>query len=275
MQLRRVVEIAGMVERCDFDVQVAAAASGSSIRPDLVVRLAGDRSIVVDAKVSLSAFLEAAEATDDGTRAERLAAHAKHLRAHVDALAAKEYWSAFPRSPEFVVLFIPGDGFLSAALEADAALLEYAFRRRVHILTPTTLISALRTIAFEWQQVTLTENARAVHEVGRELYQRLSTYAGHIDRLGRTLGAAVGHFNAAVGSLERSVLASGRRLQELGVSDDPIPAAKPLEDPVRRISAPELLSDAPSGPDVVPLPIRQPAVPARPPPAKTSVPGAS
>ncbi len=243
MQLRRVVEIAGMVERCDFDVQVSAGTPSGPVRPDLVVRLAGGRNIVVDAKVSLSAYLSATEATDEETRAQRMASHARHLRAHVDALAAKEYWSAFRQSPEFIVLFIPGDAFLSAALEADAALLEYAFRRRVHPLTPATLISALRTIAFEWQQVTLTDNARAVHEAGRELYQRLSTYAGHVDRLGRTLGSAVGHYNAAVGSLERNVLAAGRRLHDLGVTGDPVRQVLPLTEPVRRISAPELLPD--------------------------------
>lgn len=243
MQLRRVVEMAGMVERCDFDVQVAASTPSGSVRPDLVVRLAGGRSIVVDAKVSISACSEAAAATDEHSRRELLARHAKHLRAHVDALAAKEYWSAFPQCPEFVVLFIPGDGFLAAALEGDPALLEYAFRRRVHILTPVTLISALRTIAYEWQQSALSDNARAVHEVGRELYKRLVTYAAHVDRLGRTLGAAVGHYNAAVGSLERNVLASSRRLQDLDVSDAAVPPPPLLTDPVRRLSAPELGPD--------------------------------
>lgn len=243
MQLRRVVEIAGMVERCDFDVQVSASTASGPVRPDLVVRLAGGRNVVVDAKVSLSAFLSAAETTDEEVRGQRLASHARHLRAHVDALAAKEYWSAFRQSPEFIVLFIPGDAFLSAALEVDPALLEHAFRRRVHPLTPATLISALRTIALEWQQVTLTDNARAVYDVGRELYQRLSIYAGHVDRLGRTLGSAVSHYNAAVGSLERNVLASGRRLHDLGVTGDPIRQTVPLTEPVRRVSAPELRPD--------------------------------
>jgi DNA recombination protein RmuC len=252
MQLRRVVELAGMVERCDFDVQVATGTPTGWVRPDLLVRLAGGRSIVVDAKVSLSAFLEATAAADEATRDQRLAAHAKHLRAHVDALAAKEYWSAFPQCPEFVVLFIPGDGFLAAALVADPALLEHAFGRRVHILTPATLISALRTIAFEWQESALTDNARAVLDVGRELYKRLSTYAGHIDRLGRTLGAAVGHYNAAVGSLERNLLASSRRLYEFGVSDEVIPPPRAIEEPVRRISAADLLADG----RIVSLPVR-------------------
>lgn len=241
VQLRRVVEIAGMVERCDFDVQVGAP--GGTVRPDLVVHLAGGRSIVVDAKVSLAAFLQAAEASDESGRRDQLAAHARHVRAHVDALAGKEYWSAFPQCPEFVVLFLPGDGFLAGALEGDPGLLEYAFRRRVHILTPATLISALRTIAFGWQQSELTENARAVYEVGRELYKRLSTFAGHVDRLGRTLGAAVGSYNATVGSLERSVLVSTRRLQELGISAgaaDPGAVPTRLEEPVRRVSAPDL-----------------------------------
>lgn len=242
MQLRRVVEIAGMVERCDFDVQVAACTLTGSVRPDLVVRLAGGRSIVVDAKVSLAAYLEAAEAKPEDVRRQRLTSHAKHVRSHVDALAAKEYWTAFAQSPEFVVLFLPGESFLSAALDADPALLEYAFRRRVHLLTPTTLISALRTIAFEWQQVTLTENARAVHDVGRELYQRLATYARHVEQLGRSLAASVTHYNAAVGSLERNVLASSRRLQDLGVAEDAIPPPASLAEPVRRLSSPELVA---------------------------------
>ena len=243
MQLRRVVELAGMVERCDFDVQCSARTAAGVVRPDMVVRLAGARSIVVDAKVPLSAFLEAAELPDGPARVDRLAAHARQLRTHVDGLAAKDYWAAFSGTPEFVVLFVPGDSFLSAALESDPALLDHAFRQRVHILTPTTLISALRTIAVEWQHDVLTDSAREVVDAGRELHKRLATYARHVDRLGRALGGAVDHYNASLGSLERNVVSQSRRLAQLHVSEPSIECPQPIDEPLRRLSSPALLTE--------------------------------
>ncbi len=259
MQLRRVVELAGMVDRCDFDTQVTVGTADGPLRPDMVVRLAGSRSVVVDAKVSLAAFLEAAEASTDDVRTERFAAHARQLRAHVDALAGKAYWSAFSACPEFVVLFVPGEAFLAPALDADPHLLEDAFAKRVHIMTPTTLISSLRTIAFEWQQSALTDNAREIYEVGRELYKRLATFGGHVERLGRALGGAVGHYNASVGSLERSVLSQARRLQELEVTDAELPAPVPLDEPLRAVSAGEFLNATATNWQVIaPLPVPPP-----------------
>ena len=188
LQLRRVVEHAGMTARCDFDEQVT---TGDGLRPDLVVRLAGGRCVVVDAKVTLAAYLEAVESDDERHREARLDAHARHLRQHVDRLADKAYWSQLSDSPEFVVLFVPGEAFLAPALERDPALLEHAYARRVHIATPTTLISMLRTVAYAWQQQSLTENARELFETGKELHARLTTLGGHVDKLGRSLGAAV------------------------------------------------------------------------------------
>ena len=169
MQLRRVVELAGMSARCDFDEQVSVTTDDGAQRPDMVVRLAGGKNIVVDSKVSLAAYLEAAEATDEAVRAARLGAHARHLREHVDRLAAKAYWSVLSPAPEFVVLFIPGEAFLAPALESDPGLLEHAMHATVHIATPTTLVTMLRTAQYAWQQAALSENARAVFDLGREL----------------------------------------------------------------------------------------------------------
>lgn len=245
VQLRRCVELAGMADRCDFSTQeTVRGPDGAPLRPDLVVRLAGGRSIAVDAKVTLAAYLEAVDCDDDRQAVERMAAHARHLRAHVDRLADKQYWAALPDSPEFVVLFVPGEAFLAPALEHDPALLEHALARRVHVATPTTLVSLLRTAAHAWQQEQLTESARAVVASGQELYARLGTLGGHVDKLGRSLGAAVADFNRTVGSLERTVLPAARRLSELGVSGDPHPAPRALDDRPRPVSAPELLDEA-------------------------------
>src|ERR1700730_7781154 len=195
MQLRRVVELAGMSARCDFDEQVSVTTDDGAVRPDMVVRLAGGKNIVVDSKVSLAAYLEAAEADDEDVREARLDAHARHLRDHVDQLAAKAYWAALSPAPEFVVLFIPGEAFLAPALERDSGLLEHALTRKVHIATPTTLVTMLRTAQYAWQQEALSANARAVFDLGRELYERLTGMAGNLDRLGRELGSAVTAYN--------------------------------------------------------------------------------
>jgi DNA recombination protein RmuC len=240
MQLRRVVELAGMSARCDFDEQVAVATPDGALRPDMVVRLAGGKNIVVDSKVSLAAYLEAAEADGDDVRAARMDAHARHLREHVDRLAAKSYWAAVSPSPEFVILFIPGEAFLAPALERDPALLEYALGRKVHIATPTTLVTMLRTAQYAWQQAALADNARAVFDVGRELYDRIAGLGRHVDRLGRALTTAVSTYNQTVGTLESRVLVSARRLNELGVVDAELTAPAPVEETARALSAPEL-----------------------------------
>jgi DNA recombination protein RmuC len=244
MQLRRVVELAGMSPRCDFDEQVSVQAADGALRPDMVVRLAGGKNIVVDSKVSLAAYLEAAETSDEAFREARLDAHARHLRAHVDQLAAKAYWTALSPAPEFVVLFIPGEAFLAPALEHDPALLEHALARKVHIATPTTLVTMLRTAQYAWQQESLSENARLVFDLGRELYDRLTGLGKHVDGLGRALGNAVSAYNRAVGSLESRVLVSARKLNELGVVDAELEAPKPVEETVRALSAPDLAVDS-------------------------------
>jgi DNA recombination protein RmuC len=243
LQLRRVVELAGMSARCDFDEQVAVATPDGKLRPDMVVRLAGGKNIVVDSKVSLAAYLEAAEADSEDVRAARMEAHARHVREHVDRLAGKAYWAALSPSPEFVILFIPGEAFLAPALERDPGLLEYALSRRVHVATPTTLVSMLRTAQYAWQQAALAENARAVFDLGRQLYERLSGLGKHVDQLGRALAKAVTSYNQAVGALESRVLPSARRLNELGVVDGELAAPAMVEEAPRALSAPELIAE--------------------------------
>ncbi len=248
LHLRRAVELAGLVGRCDFDEQVTVrSADGATLRPDLVVNLAGGKQVVVDAKVALDAFLDATGAEDDDERAAHLARHSRQFRKHVDMLAAKGYWRALPVTPEFVVMFVPGESFLSAALEGDAALLEYAAERKVILATPTTLIALLRTVAHAWTQETLADKARDIHRLGRELHERLATMGGHLDKVGRSLAAAVGAYNLAVGSLESRVLVSARRLSELDVTDDELPSPQPVEVAPRTPSALELVEDERSG----------------------------
>jgi DNA recombination protein RmuC len=261
MQLRRVVELAGMSGRCDFDEQVSVTTPDGALRPDMVVRLAGGKNIVVDSKVSLAAYLEAAESSDPDVREARLGAHARHLREHVDRLAAKAYWSALSPSPEFVILFIPGEAFLAPALEHDPALLEHAMTQKVHIATPTTLVTMLRTAQYAWQQEALSDNARAVFDLGRELYERIAGLGRHVDGLGKALTTAVSSYNRAIGTLESRVLVSARKLNELGVVDAELEPPKPVEETVRALSAPDFVVDA--GPELVgrPLPAREPAAP--------------
>jgi DNA recombination protein RmuC len=231
IQLRRVVEMAGMLEHCDFEEQVHHEGADGRFRPDMIVHLPGAKRVVVDAKVPMQAFLDATDATDDADRKAHLVAHARQLRTHVDALAKKSYWEQFENTPEFVVAFIPGDPLLAAALEHDAALLEHAVTHHVLLATPTTLIGLLRTVAYGWQQNALTENARHVEQLGRELYKRLATFGDHLARTGRSLNGAVDAYNKAVGSLEKSVMPQARRFQELGVgaSDKELPVLEPLE----------------------------------------------
>jgi DNA recombination protein RmuC len=243
-QLRRIVEAAGMLGHCDFTEQATASTEGRVVRPDLVVHLSGDKHVVVDAKAPFSAYLEAMEARDEPTRNARLDSHARHLRGHVDALAAKAYWEAFDPTPEFVVLFVPADTFLDAALQRDASLLEHAFGRNVVLATPATLVALLRTIAYAWRQEALARNAAEVHTLGKELYGRLATMGGHIAKLGSALGTAVTSYNKAVGSLESRVLVTARKFADLGVGDtrsaEALAAPAQVETTARQLQAPEL-----------------------------------
>jgi DNA recombination protein RmuC len=261
MQLRRVVELSGMAPRCDFDEQVSVHTAEGVLRPDMVVRLAGGKNIVVDSKVSLAAYLEAAETSDDAIRAARLDAHARHLREHVDRLAAKSYWATVSPAPEFVVLFIPGEAFLAPALEHDPALLEHAMARKVHIATPTTLVTMLRTAQYAWQQDALAENARAAFDLGRELYERISSLGRNMDRLGRALSSAVTTYNQTVGSLESRVLVSARRLSQLGVVEGELEAPALIEEATRTLSAPELSAPGPAAPEPATAELGVPEVP--------------
>lgn len=253
VQLRRVVEHAGMLARVDFTAQATGTTpDGTGVRPDLVVHLPGRKHVVVDAKAPLAAFLEASEAAEDPARQEAAArAHARALRGHVDTLAAKEYWTAFDPCPEVVVCFVPGEAFLAAACAADPSLLEYAMARRVVLATPTTLLALLRTIALTWNTEALSGNAKALFDLGRELYTRLSTLGAHTGRLGRSLSKAVEDYNAFVGTLERRVLVTARRMQDLDVTDLVLEEPEPLDAVVRPVTAAELLPDAPLLPEQV------------------------
>lgn len=213
LHLRRAVELAGLVDRCDFAEQVRL--DDGARRPDLVVNLVGGRKVVVDAKVPLDAYLDATTSDDDDVRERHLRRHAGQVRAHVDLLGSKQYWRSLDESPEFVVLFLPAESFLAAALDADGALIEYAAARQVVLATPTTLIALLRTVAHGWSHEALADQARDIHRLGRELHERLASMNGHLDQLGRSLNAAVGHYNQTVGSLESRVLVSARRFGDL------------------------------------------------------------
>lgn len=244
VQLQRIVELAGMVEHCDFDTQVSAAvADAAGVRPDMIIRLAGGRHIPVDAKVPFDAWLQARETADEPRRGLLLGQHARALRSHVDALAAKAYWQHFQPSPEFVVMFVPGEPLLDAAMVLDPGLTEYAFARNVVITTPTTLIALLRTVAFTWRQERLSDSAENIHALGRELHGRLVTVGAHFTRLGLNLEKAVESYNSAVGSMESRVLVSARRFVDLGVATSGPDNLEPVASTSRRPQAPEWNSD--------------------------------
>jgi DNA recombination protein RmuC len=233
LQLRRVVELAGMVEHCDFSEQESAG----NQRPDLVVHLPRGQQIVVDAKAPTDAYREAAAAADPKLRAAKLAEHAAKVRGHVDALSGKAYWEQFQPSPEFVVLFLPGDQFLAAALEADPALLDRAIRNRVLPATPSVLVALLKAAALGWRQEAVSQNAEEISELGRQLYDRIATYTEHFEKVGYSLEAATKSYNAAVGSLEGTLLPGARKFAELGAKGaKALPEIGPIETAPREIT---------------------------------------
>ncbi|MBT4879386.1 MAG: DNA recombination protein RmuC [Alphaproteobacteria bacterium] len=242
MQLRRVVEMAGMQAHCDFVEQVTVHDEDKRLRPDMVVNMPGGKKIIIDAKAPLSAYLEAIEADDDGVRLQAMKNHVRQIRTHITALSSRAYWDQFEESPEFVVLFLPGEPFFSAALEQDPTLIEVGVEQRVIIATPTTLISLLRAASYGWRQERLEDNAREISELGKELYKRLSDMGNHMGRLGRSLGGAVESYNQTVGTMERRVLVSARKFKDLGAtaesnSIDDIPT---LTNTPRTLEAPEV-----------------------------------
>jgi DNA recombination protein RmuC len=233
IQLRRVVELAGLSEHCDFTEQQHVAAEGGVLRPDLLVRMPESRTIVIDAKTPLDAYLDAAEATDDESRRVALARHAMQVEQRVRELGQKSYWEQFEHSPEFAVLFLPGDQFLSAALVERPDLLETALKQRIIVTTPSTLMALLKVIAFGWRQNRMSENALAVRKLGEDLHKRLATFVSHLQKVSRSLGNAVDSFNASVGSMERNVLPQARKFAELGVTSEQLESVDPIDALVR------------------------------------------
>ena len=245
-QLRNVLEIAGMVEHVDFEEQPTLSGEDGVLRPDVVIRLPGGKSVAVDAKTPLQAYLDAVEAKTDDDRAGHLDVLAGNVRSHVRRLAGKKYWDGLAGGTEFVVMFIPGDAFLAAALEREPGLFEDAVRNRVLIATPITLIALVRAVAYGWQQERLAENARAVADTGRELYERVKRFGGRMEEIGKSLRRAVDHYNRGVGTLEKQVLPSARKLEGLGVvsAGESIPPLEQLETEPRTLQAAELTEPA-------------------------------
>lgn len=243
MQLRRSLEIAGLTRRCTFDEQVSTGSGTGALRPDVVVSLVGGRSVVIDSKAPLDAFLSAYAARSDTERAGHLRRHAAQVRGHMEALAAKSYWQQFDRSPEFVVMFLPGEAIFAQALDTDPGLIEDATRKGVMIATPTTLIAMLKTVGYSWAQESVAENAREIHRVASELYERLAIASRHLDKVGRSLSTAVGSYNSFVGSLETRVFVSARKLHDLEVGGDAPEHIDTLTEGPRPLAAPELVAD--------------------------------
>jgi DNA recombination protein RmuC len=244
LTLKRVVELSGMAERCDFVEQLQVESSERAVlRPDLIVRMPESREIVVDAKTPLDAYLDAIEAQDDDARRAALARHAQHMEQRVRELSLKAYWDQFEHSPEFAVLFVPGDQFLSAALAERPDLIDTALKQSIIIATPSTLMALLKVVAYGWRQAAVAEGAAEIRELGQELHKRLNTFMNHMGRASRSLGSAVDSFNAAVGSIERNVLPQARKFTELGVTSETLPSVDPVESLVRVPTAPVLEKD--------------------------------
>jgi DNA recombination protein RmuC len=242
-QLKRVAEIAGMIDRCDFDLQRTMAADDRTLRPDMRVNLAEGKHVYVDSKVPLTAFLEAAEAGDDAGRTDALARYGRHVRTHVDQLSAKQYWKG-GETPEFVVLFLPSEAFFAAALDVVPDLYDYAAQRDVVLATPTTLIGLLRAVAYGWRQAALAESAAEVFRLGRELHERLGVMGSRLDKLGRALQSSVKAYNETVATVESRVMVQARRFNDLKVTEAELTGLTQLEATTRQIQAPELVEDA-------------------------------
>ncbi len=241
MQLKRVVELAGMTEHCDFVEQTRIQTDDGPLTPDLVVHLPGKKVVVVDSKAPLAAYLDAMESTDDDQRAGHLDRHAKQVRAHIEALAGKDYANEFAEAPNFVVLFLPGEAFFSAACQRDPGLIEFAVSQGVIPASPTTLITVLKAVAYGWQQERIAENAEQIRDLGQVLYERMRTVAEHLAKVRKGLEMAVGAYNNAVGSIESRVLPSVRKLRELGVgAGDEVEVLEPVDSLPRLLAAPEL-----------------------------------
>jgi len=238
--LRRLVELAGMVEHCDFQEQVHASSNDKIIRPDMIVRMPNERELVVDVKTPLDAYLEAVEANDDSKRQLGLKRHARNVREHIRKLASKAYWEQFPQSPEFVILFIPGDQFLSAALNEEPDLIERALSQQIILATPTSFVALLKAVAYGWRQMALADNAAEIRKLAEDLYGRLGTFVSHLNKVGKQLGSSVENYNRAIGSLERKVLPGARKFVELGVHPKKaIEPTEPLEALPRSIVEPQ------------------------------------
>lgn len=237
MTLRRLAELSGMVAHCDFYEQTSQDTDNGRIRPDMIVRLPENREIIVDAKTPLDAYLSAIQATDDVIKSKEMRRHAIAIRQRAKALAAKNYWAEYTQSPEFVVMFIPGEHFLSAALELDPELLEETMRSNVILATPSNFIAILRAVSYGWKQQALTENAMIIRDLGETLYKRLSIFSGHLGKLGNSLNNSVEHFNKTVGSLERQVLPSGRRFLDMGIrAKEELQSVAPIDTQTRQVN---------------------------------------
>ena len=242
LQLKRVCEMAGMIEHCDFEQQSSADTDEGRVRPDLIVKLPGGMNVVVDAKVPLEAYLKALETEDDDERRSHLEAYGRHVRDHLRKLGAKSYQDSFSPTPEFVVLFLPSESFHSAALEQVPDLIQDGVDNKVLIATPTSLIGLLKVVAYGWRQERMAESAEQVAELGRQLHKRIATMAGHLSKLGRAINTTANAYNDTIGSLERQVLVSARKLSDLGVeSGKDIESLEQVETAVRSLQAPELV----------------------------------
>jgi len=246
MTLKRLAELAGMVEYCDFSQQEHTATENGAVRPDMIVRMPDGREIVVDAKTPLDAYLSAVEAPDDATRDRHLQQHARKVAERVKELASKAYWSQFPNAPDFVVLFIPGDQFLSAALDVDRDLLENALRQKVILATPTSFVALLRAVAYGWRQQSLAANAEKIRDLGAELYERLATFTEHFSKVGANLKTALDFYNKAAGSYDRMLIPSARKFVEMGIqANKPLESPTPIEAEIRTLANPA--KNKPSG----------------------------